>query len=182
MECVICKKTSNLKECSKCRVTQYCSQQCQKIDWTKHKKVCFVLQDKKYVQTTDPGKKIIVSITSNAYFTTFLHAILYHYNQQNTGVITCIFMPYGKEVNKYYAVLSWIKNTDNESKYKVNMQYVSKKEDYGEFNLQLEEDKCKLCYGDFRASFIDTHTKKKYITMIVSNTNYCEIVSDWSRA
>ncbi|KAI0973731.1 putative MYND domain protein [Xylaria arbuscula] len=39
--CNSCKKDSaELKRCSKCHTTLYCSQDCQKADWKMHKKVC----------------------------------------------------------------------------------------------------------------------------------------------
>ncbi|KAL6868777.1 hypothetical protein ACO1O0_000095 [Amphichorda felina] len=41
--CNMCHKPSsevNLKRCAKCRVTQYCSRDCQKADWKFHKKIC----------------------------------------------------------------------------------------------------------------------------------------------
>ncbi|KAK7943092.1 MYND domain protein, partial [Apiospora aurea] len=40
-ECNACKKTGiDLKKCSKCQTTLYCSRDCQKADWKSHKKVC----------------------------------------------------------------------------------------------------------------------------------------------
>lgn len=44
--CASCKKTAAeanieaLKQCAKCRTTQYCSRDCQKDDWKIHKKIC----------------------------------------------------------------------------------------------------------------------------------------------
>jgi len=45
--CAHCAKTKsesdpgiNLKYCAKCQTTQYCSRECQKADWKKHKKIC----------------------------------------------------------------------------------------------------------------------------------------------
>jgi len=44
-KCANCAKTKsdsglNLKSCAKCQTTKYCSRECQKADWKKHKKVC----------------------------------------------------------------------------------------------------------------------------------------------
>ncbi|KAH7117899.1 hypothetical protein B0J11DRAFT_441922 [Dendryphion nanum] len=42
--CTTCKKTGsevpNLRVCAKCKVTLYCSRDCQKVDWKVHKKIC----------------------------------------------------------------------------------------------------------------------------------------------
>ena len=40
IKCTICEKTTNLKLCSICTLTFYCSIECQKQDWSKHKKFC----------------------------------------------------------------------------------------------------------------------------------------------
>ncbi|KAI9863669.1 MAG: hypothetical protein M1813_003692 [Trichoglossum hirsutum] len=45
-KCANCAKTEselsgiNLKRCAKCLTTNYCSRECQKTDWKKHKRVC----------------------------------------------------------------------------------------------------------------------------------------------
>ncbi|KAJ7575538.1 hypothetical protein C8J56DRAFT_1031581 [Mycena floridula] len=40
-QCARCSKTdSDLKICVKCRITRYCSKECQKADWSTHKKTC----------------------------------------------------------------------------------------------------------------------------------------------
>ncbi|KAG0345816.1 hypothetical protein BG004_003023 [Podila humilis] len=39
-KCANCSKTGSLKRCAKCRTTQYCSRECQKLHWKAHKKVC----------------------------------------------------------------------------------------------------------------------------------------------
>jgi hypothetical protein len=40
-ECLSCgKETKKLLKCSKCKIVKYCSRECQKIDWKKHKKKC----------------------------------------------------------------------------------------------------------------------------------------------
>jgi splicing suppressor protein 51 len=45
LKCANCAKTKsdsgiNLKRCAKCQTTHYCSRECQKSDWKKHKRVC----------------------------------------------------------------------------------------------------------------------------------------------
>ena len=40
-KCSFCGKLSeNLKKCSRCRLTQYCNQECQKKHWGSHKRIC----------------------------------------------------------------------------------------------------------------------------------------------
>ncbi|KAJ9652709.1 hypothetical protein H2201_009203 [Coniosporium apollinis] len=44
-QCASCAKTKSnsgidLKRCAKCQTTHYCSRECQKADWKKHKRVC----------------------------------------------------------------------------------------------------------------------------------------------
>ncbi|KAJ3104609.1 hypothetical protein HDU96_008861 [Phlyctochytrium bullatum] len=38
--CNKCGSTGELKQCSKCKVAEYCSRECQVADWKEHKKVC----------------------------------------------------------------------------------------------------------------------------------------------
>lgn len=38
--CSNCAERGRLKSCSRCRLTRYCSTECQKQHWSKHKKVC----------------------------------------------------------------------------------------------------------------------------------------------
>ena len=38
--CAVCANSNNLKHCSRCQATAYCSPVCQKADWPKHKLVC----------------------------------------------------------------------------------------------------------------------------------------------
>ncbi|XP_060080993.1 uncharacterized protein LOC132560337 [Ylistrum balloti] len=42
--CVVCSKTGNdVKTCSRCKQTNYCSRSCQRQDWPKHKQACKVV-------------------------------------------------------------------------------------------------------------------------------------------
>jgi hypothetical protein len=38
--CTLCGKTGDLRQCNKCKSISYCSRDCQKRDWKKHKKNC----------------------------------------------------------------------------------------------------------------------------------------------
>ena len=38
--CAVCANSNNLKQCSRCKATAYCSSSCQKKDWKKHKLEC----------------------------------------------------------------------------------------------------------------------------------------------
>ena len=38
--CSVCCDTDHLQQCGRCKMTRYCSAECQKSDWPKHKKVC----------------------------------------------------------------------------------------------------------------------------------------------
>ncbi|KAI1385034.1 uncharacterized protein F4822DRAFT_446123 [Hypoxylon trugodes] len=38
--CFNCGEKGNLEHCGKCRIVQYCSRQCQRMDWPIHKRVC----------------------------------------------------------------------------------------------------------------------------------------------
>ena len=40
-ECIICNKTDvKLRSCASCRSARYCSSECQKKDWSKHRVIC----------------------------------------------------------------------------------------------------------------------------------------------
>jgi len=39
-QCKLCCKSQNLQRCSKCKKSKYCSIECQKEDWKKHKLYC----------------------------------------------------------------------------------------------------------------------------------------------
>lgn len=43
-----CMLGDNLKKCSRCETIRYCSPECQKSDWPRHKKECSELRQKKY--------------------------------------------------------------------------------------------------------------------------------------
>ncbi|CAG2232116.1 unnamed protein product [Mytilus edulis] len=44
--CCWCQKmSSTLKACGKCRIAQYCSKECQKFHWVRHKHMCSILSD-----------------------------------------------------------------------------------------------------------------------------------------
>lgn len=43
--CHICKKTTNLKRCSRCNMISYCGEVHQKEHWDKHKEMCRILTD-----------------------------------------------------------------------------------------------------------------------------------------
>lgn len=45
--CTQCGAEDNLKKCSQCQTTQYCSKECQNADWPKHKRVCNKLKEAK---------------------------------------------------------------------------------------------------------------------------------------
>ena len=38
--CSVCNKEGNMKRCTKCKDTLYCSSECQLRDWKEHKKIC----------------------------------------------------------------------------------------------------------------------------------------------
>jgi hypothetical protein len=44
-QCVICasclKRQGTMARCGQCHITRYCSKDCQKKDWVKHKQMCF---------------------------------------------------------------------------------------------------------------------------------------------
>ncbi|KAJ7057696.1 hypothetical protein C8F01DRAFT_1150704 [Mycena amicta] len=39
-ECFLCKKRGSMQRCSRCHSVQYCSKDCQKLDWKQHKTAC----------------------------------------------------------------------------------------------------------------------------------------------
>lgn len=42
-KCIVCKKTTELKSCSGCRLARYCSERCQRADYEAHKEICKTL-------------------------------------------------------------------------------------------------------------------------------------------
>lgn len=54
-DCSTCKKTGKLFLCEICEKESYCSKECQKEDWSRHKEWCdkFVKQSKPLVSTTN---------------------------------------------------------------------------------------------------------------------------------
>ncbi|KAG8285788.1 Ankyrin repeat and MYND domain-containing protein 2 [Homalodisca vitripennis] len=40
VECATCGQEPAIKKCSKCRATQYCDRECQRLHWFVHKKEC----------------------------------------------------------------------------------------------------------------------------------------------
>ncbi|KAL8618849.1 hypothetical protein ACOMHN_000856 [Nucella lapillus] len=41
--CMLCSKMDNLQKCGRCFGVYYCSKDCQRLDWTTHRKVCLAL-------------------------------------------------------------------------------------------------------------------------------------------
>ncbi len=39
-QCAVCCKSQNLLQCGRCKKPKYCSSQCQKYEWPKHKLIC----------------------------------------------------------------------------------------------------------------------------------------------
>jgi ankyrin repeat and MYND domain-containing protein 2 len=51
--CATCGEPKPSKKCSKCKTTQYCDQQCQKLHWFSHKKICERLKTKLTTQAIE---------------------------------------------------------------------------------------------------------------------------------
>ena len=61
IDCANCKSAENLKLCGKCKMTKYCSRECQLAHWSIHKEVCEsfskdIQRSEKFVN--DAGKKL----------------------------------------------------------------------------------------------------------------------------
>lgn len=55
-ECLNCWKTEQdikLYGCARCRIAKYCSTECQKEDWPKHKQVCQIFKESQIIDKKD---------------------------------------------------------------------------------------------------------------------------------
>lgn len=61
IQCKQCAKSSNdMKKCSVCLDVYYCSVECQKADWTSHKKICTQVACRKLIQAIEEDQEDIV--------------------------------------------------------------------------------------------------------------------------
>jgi hypothetical protein len=56
--CVVCNEENpsnrkHFKQCTQCKVTRYCGQECQRKDWKRHKVFCKTVRDVKWVWNSD---------------------------------------------------------------------------------------------------------------------------------
>ena len=55
--CPVCGISGQLKSCQRCLTQKYCSTQCQKVDWKKHKENCLIANKK--TETEDNSSKMV---------------------------------------------------------------------------------------------------------------------------
>lgn len=60
--CPVCKETKNLKKRSRCKITSYCSTQCQITGWTTHRKTCAKPKQETHKDTAD-----VADVASNSH-------------------------------------------------------------------------------------------------------------------
>ena len=96
-----------MKWCSRCRTIKYCSPECQKKDWPKHKPICANLdfdKNKEYV------REIRSFVTPKVHH--FLAAFSYYSRQQRRANATCWLI---KDIDgKFTAKLGWSKEVDGD--------------------------------------------------------------------
>jgi len=68
--CRIGEKNKHLKKCKRCKVLYYCSEECQKEDWRRHKKECGKFEIIKLEEKENHGfnKILVKGLDDNNYF------------------------------------------------------------------------------------------------------------------
>ena len=65
--CAICGATEKLQACGGCHFVYYCSRECQKSDWKKHKKVCVASSSAAREEEEEPGYDMPLSPEAASY-------------------------------------------------------------------------------------------------------------------
>lgn len=101
--CHTCRLPKPSQKCSKCLGVYYCSRDCQRIDWPKHKKICAATTSDDSAKNRDA----LLGIMQNKKFMVLITAMAHYQGKKNsTRFIKCLFRPVGPE-QCYECEIDW---------------------------------------------------------------------------
>lgn len=175
--CHTCKKYTNELKCSKCKVTIYCSKECQRFDWKEHKKICYAIDD------PDKIKENLNKILLSPNFKCTLSALVYLWDKENnfSGYTQLnIDKMLNNHENLYKCELFYESDKDVDQPaglvniHHIKITFCDSNGDGIGLNVALQNDICKECYNIAEHLLTDIGKKVKLLVSDISE-NYMKI-------